>query len=242
MRQFVLLTLVLLGLTTIVHAGWLQDQWNTIKTTNMETLKATPLSETKIGEGLKEALKVGIDNAVKLTGKTDGFFKNEAIKIPVPEKLQMLDKGLRAVGLGKPVDDFVLSMNRAAEAAAPQARDIFVNAIVGMSFNDTMKIYNGGNTSATEFFKAKTSPALREKFLPVIRKSLGQYNVSAKYNEVVAKYRSLPFSSKYPVPDAEQYVLDKTLNGLFTVLGQEETKIRTQPAARVTDLLKQVFK
>ncbi len=223
-------------------AGWMQDQMNKLKNTNIESIKQTPLSETKIGDGLKEALKVGINNAVQLTGKTDGFFKNEAIKIPLPEKLQMLDKGLRAVGLGKTVDDFVLSMNRAAEAAAPQARDIFINSIVGMSFDDAMKIYNGGNTSATEFLKEKTSQQLRDAFLPFVKKSLAQYDVTAKYNDVIGKYRSLPFSSKLPVPDVEQYVLDKALNGLFLILGQEETKIRTQPAARVTSLLQEVFK
>ena len=149
---------------------------------------------------------------------------------------------MRAVGFGKSVDDFVLSMNRAAEAAAPQARDIFINSIVGMSFDDVMKIYNGGNTSATEFLKGKTSQQLRDAFLPFVKKSLAKYDVTAKYNNLVGKYRSIPFSSKLPVPDVEQYVLDKALDGLFLVLGQQETKIRTQPEARVTDLLKAVFK
>lgn len=223
-------------------AGWMQDQLNNLKNTNLESVKQTPLSETKIGDGLKEALKVGINNAVQLTGKTDGFFKNEAIKIPLPPSFQMLDRALRGVGFGKTVDDFVLSMNRAAEAAAPQAKDIFVNAIVGMSFDDAMKIYNGGNTSATEFLKEKTSPQLRDAFLPFVRKTLAQYDVTAKYNNVIGKYRSMPFSSKLPVPDVEQYVLDKALSGLFLILGQEETKIRTQPAARVTSLLQEVFK
>ena len=241
------LIIVLLSLNLFIQsdkacADWMQDQFNNIKNTNIESLKQTPLSQTKIGDGLKEALKVGIDNAVKLTGQTDGYFKNEAIKIPVPEKLQMLDKGLRAVGFGNKVDDFVLSMNRAAEAAAPQARDIFINSIVGMSFDDAAKIYNGGNTSATEYLKEKTSQQLRDAFLPFVKKSLAQYDVTAKYNDLVGKYRSLPFTSKFPVPDVEQYVLDKALDGLFLILGQEETKIRTQPAARVTDLLKEVFK
>lgn len=237
--------IIILNLIFCSHvsfAGWMQDQLNNLKNTNIESIKQTPLSQTKIGDGLKEALKVGIDNAVKLTGQTDGFLKNEAIKIPVPEKLQMLDKALRTFGLGKPVDEFVLSMNRAAEAAAPQARDIFIDAIVGMSFDDVMKIYNGGNTSATEFLKEKTSQQLRDAFLPFVKKSLSQYDVTAKYNDVIGKYRSLPFSNKVQVPDVEQYVLDKTLNGLFLILGQEETKIRTQPAARVTNLLKEVFK
>src|SRR5207244_993825 len=112
----------------------------------------------------------------------------------------------------KPVDDFVLSMNRAAEAAAPQARDIFINSIVGMSFDNASKVYNGGNTSATEFLKDKTSQQLRDAFLPVVKKSLAQYDVTAKYNDVIGKYRSLPFSSKLPLPDVEQYVLDKALS------------------------------
>jgi len=245
MKNLIIIGMILLSQIFYSHetfAGWMQDQLNNLKNTNLGALKQTPLSQTKIGEGLKEALKVGIDNAVKLTGQTDGFMKNEAIKIPLPDKLQMLDKGLRALGQGSKVDDFVLSMNRAAESAAPQARDIFVNSIVGMTFDDVTKIYNGGNTSATEFLKNKTSQQLRDAFLPFVKKSLSRYDVTSKYNAMVAKYRSLPFSSKFPAPDVEQYVLDKALNGLFLILGQEETKIRTQPAARVTDLLKEVFK
>ena len=224
------------------RAGWMQDQLNSIKNTNIDNFKKTPLSETKIADGLKEALKVGIDNAVNLTGKSDGYFKNVAIKIPMPEKLKFLDQGLRAVGFNKQLDDFVLSMNRAAEAAAPQARDIFINSIMSLSFDDATKIYQGGNTSATDFLKEKTSGNLREAFLPFVKKSLNQYDVTSKYNDVIQKYRSIPFSSKFPVPDVEQYVLDNALGGLFLVLGQEETKIRTQPAARVTGLLKEVFK
>ncbi|MBF0570472.1 MAG: DUF4197 domain-containing protein [Candidatus Omnitrophica bacterium] len=245
MNSLIIIGMIILSFISYTHvafAGWMQDQFNKLQSSNIESLKQTPLSQTKIGDGLKEALKVGIDNAIKLTAKTDGFFKNEEIKIPLPEKLQMLDKGLRMVGLGKTVDDFILSMNRAAEASAPQARDIFINSIVGLSFDDAMRIYNGGNTAATEFLKEKTSHQLRDAFLPFIRKSLAQYDVTAKYNDVIGKYRSLPFSHNVPIPDVEQYVLDKALNGLFLILGQEETKIRTQPAARITSLLKEVFK
>ena len=224
------------------RADWMQDSLNSIKNVNVDNLKKTPLSDTKIADGLREALKVGINNAVQLTGKTDGYFKNEAIKIPMPKNLKFMESGLRAVGFNQQLDDFILSMNRAAEAAAPQARDIFINAIMGMSFDDAMKIYQGGNTSATDYLKDKTSGNLRDAFLPFIKKSLSQYDVTNKYNDIIQKYRSIPFSSKFPVPDVDEYVLDKALDGLFLVLGQEETKIRTQPAARVTDLLKEVFK
>lgn len=238
-----IMALIVSSLTFYVdsHAGWMQDQLNAIKSTNVDSLKKTSLGDTKIADGLKEALRVGIDNAVKLTGKTDGYFKNDAIKIVLPKKLSMLDAGLRAAGFGAQIDEFVLSMNRSAEAAAPKARDIFIDGIMSMSFDDAMAIYKGGNTAATDFFKKTSTPKLREAFLPVIKKTLAQYNVNQKYDLLLQKYRTIPFSSKLPVPNVEDYILDQALNGLFVVLAQEESKIRTQPAARITDVLKQVF-
>ncbi len=202
--------------------------------------QTSELSDAKIGSGLKEALKVGTENTVNLTGKTDGYFMNQAIKILMPEKLHTLEKGLRAVGYGPKVDEFVLSMNRAAEKAAPLARQIFWDAIGEMTFDDARKILSGPNTAATEYFKRKTSDRLTVAFKPVVEKSMDEVGVTHQYKELVGKYQSIPFM-KSETFDINQYVVAKSLDGLFHVLGEEEKKIRTNPAARVTDLLKEVF-
>ena len=199
------------------------------------------LSNTDIVAGLKEALKVGSDNTVQLTGKTDGYFANEAIKILMPEQLRTVEKGLRALGQGEKVDEFVLSMNRAAEKAAPAAKDIFWNAITGMSIDDARQILNGGDTAATDYFKAKTGEALTAAFRPVVDESMKEVGVVKQYKQLQGSYQSLPFSSSLPSFDIEAYVVAKALDGLFLVLGEQERKIRTDPAAQVTSLLKQVF-
>lgn len=202
--------------------------------------KEAGLSNAKIGEGLKEALKVGTENTVSLTGKTDGFFLNQAIKILMPEKLRNLEKGLRAVGYGPQVDEFVLSMNRAAEKAAPFAKDIFWNAIGEMTFEDVRKIFSGHETAATDYFKGKTSNQLTAVFKPIVDQAMNETGVSRQYKELVRRYEAIPFVKKETL-DIDHYVVTKALDGLFHVLGEEERKIRTNPAARVTDLLKEVF-
>jgi len=199
------------------------------------------LSNSDIAAGLKEALKVGSGNAVSLTGVTDGYFGNEAIKILMPEKLRSIEKPLRALGYGDKVDELVLSMNRAAEKAAPAAKDIFWSAITGMTIEDARKILSGGDTAATEYFRAKTGDALTAAFTPVVKDSMKDVGVVKQYKELQGLYQSVPFASSLPSFDIEQYVVAKALDGLFLVLGQEERKIRTNPAAQVTSLLKLVF-
>jgi hypothetical protein len=177
---------------------------------------------------------------VASTGKDDGFFKNEAIRILMPEKLQKLDKGLRAVGLGSEIDAFVLSMNRAAERAAPSAKSIFKDALTQMTFADAKQILRGGDTAATDYFRAKTSERLTGSFLPIVSSSLTDVGATKRYKDLVGRYSSLPFMSS-PSLDLDQYVTGRALDGLFHVLGEEERKIRKDPAARVTKLLKEVF-
>ncbi len=198
------------------------------------------LSDAKIGEGLKEALKVGTENTVLLTGKNDGFFLNRVIKILMPEKLRTLEKGLRAVGYGPQVDEFVLSMNRAAERAAPFAKKIFWDAIGEMTFEDVRKIFSGHETAATDYFKGKTSDQLTMVFKPIVDRAMSEVGVTRRYKDLVGRYETLPFV-KTEAFDLDRYVVMKALDGLFHVLGEEEKKIRTNPAARVTDLLKEVF-
>ena len=198
------------------------------------------LSDAKIGSGLKEALKIGTENTVNLTGRLDGYFLNQAIKILMPEKLRNLEKGLRAVGYGPQIDDFVLSMNRAAERAAPFAKEIFWNAIGEMTFEDARKILSGNETAATDYFKVKTTDKLTVAFQPVVDKSMDEVGVTRQYKELVGRFQAIPFVKSESF-DIDQYVVTKALDGLFHVLGEEERKIRTNPAARVTDLLKEVF-
>jgi len=198
------------------------------------------LSDAKIGSGLKEALKVGTENAVHLTGKTDGYFLSQVIKILMPEKLRTFEKGLRAVGYGPQVDEFVLSMNRAAEKAAPAAKQIFWDAVGEMTFDDARKILSGSDTAATEYFKGKTTDRLTATFKPVVDKSMNEVGVSRQYKELVGRYESIPFVKKESF-DLDQYVVTKALGGLFYMVGEEEKKIRKNPAARTTDLLKEVF-
>jgi len=198
------------------------------------------LSDVKIGSGLKEALQIGTENAVGLTGKTDGYFLNQVIKILMPEKLKTFEKGLRAVGYGPKVDEFVISMNRAAEKAAPAAKQIFWDAIGEMTFDDARKILSGNETAATQYFKGKTTNKLTSAFKPVVNKSMNEVGVTRQYKELVGRYESIPFVKKESF-DLDQYVVTKALDGLFHMVGEEEKKIRKNPAARTTDLLKEVF-
>jgi hypothetical protein len=206
----------------------------------MVLAQARGLSDATIASGLKEALQVGTQNAISLTGRPDGYFQNAAIKILMPSPLQPIEKGLRAVGYGPQVDELVLSMNRAAERAAPAAKPIFLEAITAMSFDDARKIVTGSPTAATEYFKGKTSEKLTAAFQPVVAQTMGEVGVTRQYQELMGRAQAIPFLKSAPF-DLDRYVVGKSLDGLFYVLGQEEQKIRTNPTARATDLLTQVF-
>jgi hypothetical protein len=205
-------------------------------------LKHAPqLSDQKVSSGLKEALRVGTGNAVELTGKPDGYFRNEAIKILMPPKLHTIEQGMRAAGYGRQVDEFVLSMNRAAERSAPLAKDIFWNAIKQMTFDDARAILGGGDTAATHYFRSKTSDSLTTAFRPAVERSMNEVGATRRYEDLARQARALPFVRIQPL-DIDAYVVAKALDGLFHVLGEEEKKIRTDPTARVTSLLKEVFR
>ena len=234
MRRYATLTLLVFLLTPMAPAQ-IQDIFKRIGIG-----KSDKLSDDKVVAGLKEALQVGTDNTIKSTGRVDGYFRNELIKILMPQKLRALEKGLRFMGQGDMVDELVLGMNRAAEKAAPFAKKIFVDAILEMSFSDARKILTGGDTAATEYFKEKTSDELGDAFKPVVEKSMSEVGVSQQYKELMGRADSIPFV-KSQAFDLDQYVVDKALGGLFHVLGEEERKIRKNPAARVTSLLREVF-
>jgi len=196
--------------------------------------------DPKIGAALKQALQVGTENAVKLTGKTDGYFGNKAIKILMPERLKTVEKGLRTAGYGGEVDKLVLSMNRAAERAAPEAKQIFWDAIGKMTIDDAQRILKGTPTAATDYFKDKTSASLTLAFRPIVDKAMDEVGTARQYNELLGQAKAIPFV-KTESYDLDRYVVGKALDGLFRVVGDEERKIRTDPAARVTTLMKEVF-
>jgi len=202
--------------------------------------RAESLSDDRITSGLKEALRVSTGKAVASTGRPDGFLKNAAIKILLPPKLQSAGRTMRTIGMGREVDELEIGMNRAAEQATPQAKQIFLRALANMSFDDARGILTGGNTAATEFFKRASAQELSAAFTPIVHQAMEQVGVVRQYNQVMRD----PFVSRLAPGqsmDLDNYVVGKTLDGLFYVLGQEETRIRRDPAAQTTALLKEVF-
>ena len=197
------------------------------------------LSADEIAMGLKEALQVGTEKGANKLSALDGFFKDAAIKILMPAEAQKAEKTLRNLGLGKQVDNAILSMNRAAEDAAKSAAPIFVNAIKGMSFQDALAILRGGDNAATNYLKDKTTVSLTEAFRPVIEASLKKVDATKHWNTVFTSYNKL--SPDKVNPDLAAYVTEKALVGMFYQVAQEEQKIRKDPMARTSDLLKKVF-
>ncbi len=224
-------------LSVVCRAGVLDDVFKSVK---IQPSGSGPDEQTTIS-GLKEALSVGTGNAVTSTSKLDGYFANQAIKILLPDNIQKAADVLRKVGYQRQVDDFILSMNRAAENAAPKARQFFVDAIKQMSIQDAMKILRGGDTAATDYFKSKTFDSLYTAFKPSVATSMDKVGVTKSYKDMMGGYtKAVPFARTESV-DLDHYVTNKALDGLFYMIGQEEKNIRTNPAARVTDLLKTVF-
>ncbi|HEU5453162.1 MAG TPA: DUF4197 domain-containing protein [Terriglobales bacterium] len=202
------------------------------------TGKSSTLSQDKIGAGLKQALQISTGKAVAQTGRPDGFLKNEAIKILLPDKLRTADRTLRMVGMSSQLDQLEIGMNRAAEQATPQAKQIFLNALAQMTIDDARRILSGGDTAATEYFRQKSSTDLAAAFTPIVHQSLENVGVVQQYNRVRRNPLAASALQRF---DLDNYVVGKTLDGLFYVLGQEETQIRHNPAAQTTALLRQVF-
>jgi len=206
----------------------------------LKQAKSGSLTNEQVVAGLKEALSVGTERGTKTVSSLNGFFSNAAIKILMPPEAQKVEKTLRSVGLGKQVDDAILSMNRAAEDAAKSATPIFVNAVKQMTFQDAMGILKGADNAATSYLQSKTTPQLTEAFRPVIEESLKKVDATKYWNTVFTNYNK--FSKEKINTDLSAYVTEKALAGIFVQLAEEEKKIRKDPAARTTDILKQVFK
>ena len=197
------------------------------------------LSDSKIVAGLKQALEISTSKAVAATGRPDGFLKNEAIKISLPPKLETVGRGLRLLGMGDKVDELETGMNRAAEQATPQAKQIFLAALRKMTFEDARHILTGDDTAATEYFKRTSSVDLTTAFSPIVHTTMEHVGVVQQYDRVI---KSAPGGGTIANEfDLDKYVVGKTLDGLFYMLGREEQKIRKNPAAQTTALLKEVF-
>jgi hypothetical protein len=197
------------------------------------------LTNDQVVAGLKEALTIGTERGTQALSSLDGYFGNAAIKILMPEEAKKVEKTLRNIGMGKQVDQAILSMNRAAEDAARKASPIFVNAVKEMSIQDAMGILQGGDNAATNYLQSKTTSQLTEAFRPVIEESLQKVDATKYWNTIFTNYNRV--SMEKINPDLSAYVTEKALSGIFFQLAQEEAKIRKDPMARTTEILKQVF-
>jgi hypothetical protein len=197
------------------------------------------LTQEEIVSGLKEALEVATTKAIAATGHHDGFLKNEDIRILLPPKLASIGKGMRMIGMGEQVDDLEIGMNRAAEQATPQAKQIFLDALHKILFHDARRILEAGDTAATDYFRAATTKELTDAFTPIVHRAMEHNGVIKQYKNVM---KNAPGGSALANEfDLDSYVVEKTLEGIFLMLSVEEKNIRTDPEARTSDLLKEVF-
>jgi hypothetical protein len=199
-----------------------------------------PLTTAEVTNGLKEALVNGVSKGTDLISKIDGYYKNPEIKIPFPQDVKMVETKLRAIGMGKEVDKFVVALNRGAEEAAKEAKPVFVAAIKQMTIDDAFAILKGQPDAATQYLKKTTTAQLKEKFKPIVQTSLDKVQATKYYGDLVNQYNRIPFITKVN-PNLNDYATDMAIQGLFTMIAKEEKSIRQDPAARTTDLLKKVF-
>lgn len=201
----------------------------------------TPITQAEAGQGIKEALSQGLTRAVLQLNKEDGFYKNITYKVLLPPDAQKIETALHTVGLGNMVDKAILQINRGAEDAAGYAKPIFVNAIENMTLNDAIGLVKNGDTSATHFFREKTTQQLFTAFLPIIKASLNKVDATKYYGDIVNKYNNFPLTFTKINPDLAGYVTTKATNALFDQIALEERDIRTNFASRTTAILKKVF-
>lgn len=225
---------LIIGITLFVSCNELQQVVNQLPT------GTTGLSNEEIGNGLRAALDKGISKQVSLLTKTDGFFKNDLVKILMPEELQKVDKTLRDIGLGNLADEGLKVLNRAAEDAVAEATPIFVNAVKEISFNDAKGILLGNEQAATNYLKERTTTDLYAKFNPVIKTSFEKVGADKVWASLISKYNAIPLTSNVN-PDLTDYVTQEALKGVYTMIAVEEKEIRNKASSRTTDLLKKVF-
>ena len=234
MKKLILISTLILGACTSAQIS------QTLSGVNQTMGGEQPLSTSEVGEGLKEALIKGISNGADLASQADGYFKNPEIMIPFPPEVKKVEDKLRQLGLGGKVDQFVLTLNRGAEDAAKEAKPIFISAIKQMTIEDAWGILKGEQNAATNYLRRTTSTQLKEKFSPVIQTSLDKVSATKYYGDVTNTYNKIPFVEKVN-PDLNSYATDKAIEGLFTMIANEEKNIRENPSSRTTELLKRVF-
>ncbi|WMI65675.1 DUF4197 domain-containing protein [Aestuariibaculum sp. YM273] len=200
----------------------------------------TTIGNDQIASGLREALNLGIEKQVSKLTQTDGFYKNDLVKILLPEELQQVDKSLRSIGLGSLADEGLKALNRAAEDAVKEATPIFVDAVKQITFTDAKSILLGNDNAATQYLTGKTQTALYDKFHPVINSSFTKVGADKIWTNLINKYNSIPFTNNVN-PDLTDYVTSEALEGVYTMIAVEEKEIRTDISSRTTTLLKQVF-
>lgn len=204
------------------------------------TVLGEGLTTEQVAAGLKEALSNGVTKGTQSASKTDGYFKNPRLKIPMPEEMQNVERTLRQVGLGDEVDKFILTLNRGAENAAKEAAPIFLNAIRSMTIQDAWGILKGNENAATQFLERTTTASLKEKFKPVMQEALDKVNATKYYSDIVTSYNRIPGVKKLN-PDLNDYATEKAIEGLFILVADEEANIRKNPSARTSELLRKVF-
>ena len=239
-QRIVVISLAVILFGMPVSTPCADDQGGSFLKDVFGVFKGAKLSDSKIIDGLKEALEIGTGNAVKVVSQVNGYYENPAIKIPLPKSVQKVETVLRGVGYGPELDDFSRSMNRAAEQAAPKAKALFRDAVKAMTFEDARTILKGNDDAATRYFEGKTKDQLHQLFLPTVHTAMEAVGVTRSYQKLYAKINTIPFTDKLKL-DLDGYVTEKALDGLFYMVADEERKIRKDPAARVTTLLKDVF-
>jgi len=237
-------TVVILSSFLVLHnanAGWKDLLNSVIGSDKTKQAAKAVLGNDEITAGLKEALMKGASSAVGALGKAGGFLDNPDVKIPLPGKLATLERGLRRIGKDKYAHEVVMTMNRAAESAVPLAKDVFVDAIKDMSVEDAKQILGGPNDAATSYLRDTGGTRLAEKMLPIVAQATGNTGVTKAYKNLLSKAGPVAKFVDLDSLDLDKYVTDKALDGVFTMVAAEEAKIRTDPQARSTDLLKKVF-
>ena len=239
---------VLLALLAVAPVSVAKNWWETgasiidSLTTGSDKgdIAAATLGSADVSAAFKQALQIGAENVTNQLGKSNGFNDDPLIHIPLPRQFQTVKSVLSTVGMSAPVDDLELKLNRAAEAATPLAKDLFLKSINSMTFDDAMAIYQGPEDSATQYFKSRMTPELKSAMLPIVDSSLAEVGAVQAYDRVIGEYRALPF-----VPDVKadltNHVLERALDGVFLYLGKEEAAIRSDPVRQTTALLQRVF-
>jgi hypothetical protein len=239
-------SLLLITLVAFLTTTGKSQIWKDLKDKAEETVQGTSdntkgLSSEDVVSGLKEALTIGAEKATKSASKSGGFNRNELIRIPFPEEARDVKELALKVGMSKQVEEFEATMNRAAEKAAAEAVDVLVNAVSSMTVKDGFEILNGNDTAATHYLRESTTAELTQKFTPIVDKAIQEVELTRYWQPLASTYNKNPFKKEEINPDLTAYVTGKALNGLFTLIKQEEKSIRENPEARVTDLLKKVF-